>query len=325
MSSKFMKFDEETIIRMNEQSLSFQNMAEIEDYFGKSLDIPITHPSSSFFSSQSLNLAAEESASNQTASLSHQNGSRNEILYEKTPRYAHQHQRLNLVASSIMPSTASPAPMRTEKANRDDRPKSSKLISLASLSLGSSTTTPQPHYPHVYDTKQRLQMNNAPISLYGPKTALPANSERIDTALYEEIRLPPPLSSNAATSALPLVTIDLMEEWCRSVFSGYKSLNRIQSIVYESAFNSNENLLVCAPTGAGKTDVAMLTILSTIKQHRDTFGQIQNNDFKVCRVHGRVATPLLFPHSIALLLSQENVSSPKFSILLAPHNSFQFF
>lgn len=45
-----------------------------------------------------------------------------------------------------------------------------------------------------------------------------------------------------------------------------KSLNRIQSIVFKAAYTSNENLLVCAPTGAGKTNVAMLAILNTIEQ-----------------------------------------------------------
>ena len=41
----------------------------------------------------------------------------------------------------------------------------------------------------------------------------------------------------------------------------YKSLNRLQSIVFPIAYQTNENMLVCAPTGAGKTDVALLSIL----------------------------------------------------------------
>jgi replicative superfamily II helicase len=31
--------------------------------------------------------------------------------------------------------------------------------------------------------------------------------------------------------------------------------------LYESALNGDDNLLLCAPTGAGKTNVALLTIL----------------------------------------------------------------
>lgn len=31
--------------------------------------------------------------------------------------------------------------------------------------------------------------------------------------------------------------------------------------VYQAAYKTSENLLVCAPTGAGKTNVAMLSLL----------------------------------------------------------------
>ena len=44
-------------------------------------------------------------------------------------------------------------------------------------------------------------------------------------------------------------------------------MNRIQSKVFESAYNSYENLLICAPTGAGKTNIAMLAFLALVKQH----------------------------------------------------------
>ena len=43
-----------------------------------------------------------------------------------------------------------------------------------------------------------------------------------------------------------------------------RSLNRIQSRIYPAAFGSNENLLVCAPTGAGKTNIAMLAVLREV-------------------------------------------------------------
>jgi activating signal cointegrator complex subunit 3 len=45
---------------------------------------------------------------------------------------------------------------------------------------------------------------------------------------------------------------------------GIERLNVIQSKVFETAFRSNENMLVCAPTGAGKTNIALLSILHEV-------------------------------------------------------------
>lgn len=64
-----------------------------------------------------------------------------------------------------------------------------------------------------------------------------------------------------------LVLLEELDGLCQGTFKGYKSLNRMQSLVYPVAYQTNENMLVCAPTGAGKTDVAMLTALHTISQH----------------------------------------------------------
>ena len=52
-----------------------------------------------------------------------------------------------------------------------------------------------------------------------------------------------------------------LPEWARKAFKGMRSLNRIQSRVCNAALFSAENLLLCAPTGGGKTNVAMLAIL----------------------------------------------------------------
>ena len=64
-----------------------------------------------------------------------------------------------------------------------------------------------------------------------------------------------------------LVDIDQLDNWAQLAFNGTKRLNRIQSAVYETAYNSSENMLVCAPTGAGKTNIAMLTFLQLVKQN----------------------------------------------------------
>jgi hypothetical protein len=47
-----------------------------------------------------------------------------------------------------------------------------------------------------------------------------------------------------------LVNISEMDGLCRKTFKGYKSLNRMQSLVYPIAYQTSENMLICAPTGA---------------------------------------------------------------------------
>ena len=66
----------------------------------------------------------------------------------------------------------------------------------------------------------------------------------------------------------------------RLAFKGTKELNRIQSVVFDTAYNSNQNLLICAPTGAGKTNIAMLAVLHELRQHL-VQGVIKKDEFKV--------------------------------------------
>lgn len=47
-----------------------------------------------------------------------------------------------------------------------------------------------------------------------------------------------------------LVSVAEMDGLCRKTFTGYKALNRMQSLVYPVAYQSSENMLICAPTGA---------------------------------------------------------------------------
>lgn len=81
--------------------------------------------------------------------------------------------------------------------------------------------------------------------------------------MYTEITVP---AAKVGTlgKGRKLVAISEMDMLCQNTFRGYKSLNRMQSLVHPVAYGTNENMLICAPTGAGKTDAAMLTILNTI-------------------------------------------------------------
>ena len=79
------------------------------------------------------------------------------------------------------------------------------------------------------------------------------------------------------------VKITSLDEIGQLAFRGIKQLNPIQSTVFETAYNTSENMLVCAPTGAGKTNVAMLTIVQCIKQHIEA-GIIKRDKFKIVYV-----------------------------------------
>lgn len=57
-----------------------------------------------------------------------------------------------------------------------------------------------------------------------------------------------------------IVIEDAMDAECARVFAGTKSLNPMQSTTFETAFHFRDNLMICAPTGAGKTNVALLTV-----------------------------------------------------------------
>ena len=81
---------------------------------------------------------------------------------------------------------------------------------------------------------------------------------------YEEILVPaskPP----AFKEGERLIKISELPEWMHPAFEGMKELNRIQSRVSQTALYTSENILMCAPTGAGKTNVAMLTILQEVR------------------------------------------------------------
>ena len=77
------------------------------------------------------------------------------------------------------------------------------------------------------------------------------------------------------------VKVSGLDEMARMAFQGTKSLNLIQYIVYNQAYHTNENFLICAPTGAGKTNIAMLTVLRELKFHLTPEGNIKKNEFKV--------------------------------------------
>ncbi|GAB0096726.1 activating signal cointegrator 1 complex subunit 3 [Sergentomyia squamirostris] len=137
-----------------------------------------------------------------------------------------------------------------------------------------------PRYPNVHDSQLEAKSHIGFAS--GGKLMLPDNVERKDTKMFEEVKIPacdpPPLAVGNNR-----VKVGELDEIGQIAFRGTKELNRIQSVVYPTAYNSNENMLVCAPTGAGKTNVAMLAIVHTIRNYAEE-GIIDKSQFKIVYV-----------------------------------------
>lgn len=136
-------------------------------------------------------------------------------------------------------------------------------------------------YPFVFDSQVEARSHVGFIA--GSKLILPDTAKRIENNLCEEVTLPANTTPLELNVGEPRIKIADLDEIGQLAFKGTKELNRIQSVVYERAYHSNDNLLVCAPTGAGKTNVAMLTIVNAIRSHTDQ-GVIHRDQFKIVYV-----------------------------------------
>ncbi|KAF9624190.1 hypothetical protein IFM89_008128 [Coptis chinensis] len=112
--------------------------------------------------------------------------------------------------------------------------------------------------------------------------ALPQGTERKHFKGYEEVRIPPTPTAQMKPGE-KLIEIQELDDFAQTAFKGYTSLNRIQSRIFQATYYTNENILVCAPTGAGKTNIAMVAVLHEIGQHFKD-GYLHKNEFKIVYV-----------------------------------------
>lgn len=116
----------------------------------------------------------------------------------------------------------------------------------------------------------------------GAHGTLPKGTVRKAYKGYEEVTVPP-AKTGELQAGEALVAIEDIPSWAQLAFEGYTSLNRIQSRIFPAAFHSNENLLVCAPTGAGKTNIAMTCVLREVGQNMHD-EDIDLGEFKIVYV-----------------------------------------
>ena len=126
----------------------------------------------------------------------------------------------------------------------DEQAKSTQVPKTATLAPGSVV---QPK--KIVDLESMIFSQGGHL-MSNKTTKLPQGSFKRAKKGYEEIHVPAPKSKPVATGEL--VPITDLPEWARQGFPGLKILNRVQSKLYPIAFGTDEPILLCAPTGAGK-------------------------------------------------------------------------
>jgi len=132
---------------------------------------------------------------------------------------------------------------------------------------------------HMLDL-ENLSFQRGAHYMANQKCQLPTGSFRVQKKGYEEVHVKP--FKMPDVNADDIVPISKLPSWCHEGFPGTTKLNVVQSKVFPIAFHEhNENMLVCAPTGSGKTNCAMLTILNVMSQFRLRDGSFDLSGFKV--------------------------------------------
>lgn len=170
---------------------------------------------------------------------------------------------------------------RQVKRTRDDamdvdKPSVAAVPKTATIAPGS---TLQPK--HTVDLES-MAFSQGGHLMTNKKCKLPDGSFKRSRKGFEEIHVPAPPKKPVRDDEF--ISIEKLPGWARAAFTVPK-LNRVQSKLFPVAFGTDEPILLCAPTGAGKTNVAMLTILNELAKYRnDETGEFALDAFKIVYV-----------------------------------------
>ena len=106
--------------------------------------------------------------------------------------------------------------------------------------------------PHEMLNLEDIKFTQGGHFMGNKKCQLPEGSFRKQKKGYEEVHVP--AYKHKLLENQVLVPIDELPRYVQPAFEGYKTLNVIQSAVHKAALESDENLLICAPT-VSKTQI----------------------------------------------------------------------
>lgn len=147
-------------------------------------------------------------------------------------------------------------------------------------STTTSATSSTPFVPDIQLNLEDLTFGEGGHLMANIRCELPEKSWRAQKKGYEEVHVP--ALKAAQIDSNELTAISSLPTWMHAAFSGVKSLNRIQSKMANAALFDSHNLLLCAPTGSGKTNVALLCMLGVMNQYRDpATDRLRLDEFKI--------------------------------------------
>jgi activating signal cointegrator complex subunit 3 len=165
--------------------------------------------------------------------------------------------------------------LRQERPN--ERPPPAGRQALGTGAGGSQTAAERRETTYqFYDQKQSLPTGTTRVVHKGA-----TGDDKGGGIAHEEVFVPRP--EPLPVDEAKLIYISELEDYAQLAFQGTERLNRLQSELFDAAYKTNENMLVCAPTGAGKTNVAMLALLRAVGQSME-MGVLRKSDFKVIYV-----------------------------------------
>jgi activating signal cointegrator complex subunit 3 len=111
---------------------------------------------------------------------------------------------------------------------------------------------------------------------------MPTQTRVVKTKDSVQFHVPPPIPKVLPQNQRICIA-DELPPWTHSAFGTITHLNTLQTQVFEAAFRTSQNMLICAPTGAGKTLVALLVMLRKISEQMSSTG-VLDRDFKMIYV-----------------------------------------
>lgn len=143
--------------------------------------------------------------------------------------------------------------------------------------------------PRIIDLNYNFLNQDLHLDL-SEKVVLPEGSFQENKKSYDIITIPFESSTETNSSFINLKSISDLPEDLRIAFPKHESnyLNKIQSKVFPTVFETDKNVLLCSPTGSGKTNVALLAILRLINNNMTKV----SNSFKLKKFKVIYISPL---------------------------------